>query len=413
MSSFLLFVVSGTYLGSIFYNTFYTKELSRYPEPIANTLRRALHATIIRPDPELAQKLYRKALAQAAEMRLDPLSDEVLGIKIRVAAWLEQIDNHSAAAKTLELVRDECQKWIQVMEQAVKDGKIDNEGRYVAEPKSVSDTPQKEISKEGGQNKAVENTEDQPLAESMWHKRQRLLHKAISTSVKLGELYADEHILDGEKAHDRLVWAVEQSLKEFQRRMVEGTKPGEDHWMTPAELGGSIESLARDYERKSQYQYVIPLYFHALRLCEIPCHRAVIMNNLSAAFAQRPVYSPGPAAAATPPPPAGADALQELFKDAAPRSRQECLEAAENWARNAYQHGRDVSGDDRTPECDAACAVALCNWGDVAAMLGKTAVARKRYKECVEMSASMDFGEGAKRAKEGLARLTSTPDERI
>lgn len=124
MFSLIFAVVSGTWLTSKFYKTFYGQEFSRYPEPIANSLRRALHATIIRSDPELAQRMYKKALEQAAAMHLDPLSDDVLGIKIRISAWLEQINNHAGAAKALEVVKSDCVKWIEVMEQAVKDGRL-------------------------------------------------------------------------------------------------------------------------------------------------------------------------------------------------------------------------------------------------------------------------------------------------
>lgn len=372
-----------------------------YPEPIANSLRRAIHATIIRPNPEVAQKYYRKALEQCSEMGLDPFSDEVLGIRIRIAAWLEQISHYGPATLTLEALVTDCLKWISVMEQAVKDGKVSKQGHYIAEQKAAAcgqdEAGDAEPTPAGG--KAMP-----PPPETLWHKRERLLAKAVSSSVKLGELYADEHVLDPEKSHEHLIWAVETSLKEFQRRRVAGTKPGEEHWLTPAELGGSIESLARGYARKAEYQFVIPLYFHALRLCEDPCHRVVIMNNLSAAFAQHPLYSPAHVSGEEP----DADMVRELLTESMPRTRQECLEAAQNWASNAYTHAQEFKGAQRTPECDEACAVALCNWGDVAAMLGKPAVARKKFQQSLEMSSQLGFAEGVKKAEAGLAGLTST-----
>ncbi|KAH8129655.1 hypothetical protein ACSS6W_006473 [Trichoderma asperelloides] len=378
-------------------NTFYNSQFSRYPEPVANTLRRAIYYTNYKPDPELALRYYKKAMEQCTEIGLDPFSDEVLGIRIQVAFWLEKINSHKAAIDVLESVLGDCRKWVDVMEQSVKDGKVNDQGRYVGEAQqqvAAANTTSDDKPKE----EADEAAPAEPI-ETLWRKRERLLLKAISTSVKLGELYADEHVLNPDQSHTHLVWAVETSLKEFRRRRTEGPKPGEEKWLSPEELGGSMESLGRDYERRSQFQLAIPLFFQALRLCESPCHRAVIMNNLAASFAQQPLYAAG-----TMEPSEG---LKELFNDSMPKTRKEFLEAGLNWAQNAYVHAKDVKGDDRTPECDEACAVALCNWGDVAAMLGKTELAKKKYNACIEMSNKMDFPEGVKQAQEGLSKLTT------
>ncbi|KYK60273.1 TPR Domain containing protein [Drechmeria coniospora] len=387
--------------------TFYNAQFSRYPEPIANTLRRAIYYTNIKPEPELALKYYKKAMEQCAELGLDPFSDEVLGIRVQVSFWLQKINSHKSAIDVLESVLKDLKKWVEVMEQSVKDGKVDAKGYYVtdappsppnsrgggaggAEAEAKTEATMKVAAKSEVQDSEVQ-------AETLWRKRQRLLAKAIGTGVKLGELYADEHILDGDKSHAHLVWAVETSLKEFKRRSTDGIKPGEEAWLTPEELGSSMESLGRDYERRSQFQLAIPLFFQALRLCQSPCHRAVIMNNLAAAFAQHPIYSPTQAD--------GSDTLKEVFDSAMPTTRKDCLDAAATWASNAFMHAQDVKGEERTPECDEACAVALCNWGDAAAMLGKTELARKKYKECIEMSRKMEFPDGVRQAQAGLARL--------
>ncbi|KAK5987241.1 hypothetical protein PT974_11365 [Cladobotryum mycophilum] len=366
-------------------NTFYNSEFSKYPEPVANTLRRAIYYTNIKPEPELALRFYKKAMEQCTEIGLDPFSDEMLGIRIQVSFWLQKINSYKAAIDVLESVLDDCRKWVDVMEQSVQDGKVDDKGRYVNEAQPVA-SPSKE-----GEKDAPEPVE------TLWRKRQRLLAKAIGTSVKLGELYADEHVLNPERAHGHLVWAVETSLKEFGRRKTDGLKPGEADWLTSEELGGAMESLGRDYERRSQFQLAIPLFFQALKLCESPCHRAVIMNNLAASFAQHPIYAPGTKEVS--------EDLKGILDTPIPTTRQDCLEAGLNWAKNAYTHANDVKGDERTPECDEACAVALSNWGDIAAMLGKTDLARKKYMECVELSTKLEFPDGVTQAREGLAKL--------
>jgi hypothetical protein len=344
-------------------------------------------------------------MVEARQLQMDPFSDEVLGIRIMVAFWLEKNDHFPQSAEVLEIVRRDCLGWVEAMEQRVKDGKVGGDGYLKPEARELPPPPPPSTDapkEEDGQKAVAEKWEPKAKDETEWRRRERLLSKAVSTSVKLGELYADPHVLDPDKSHHHLVWSVETTLKEFRRRREEGPKPGEDKWLTPTQVGATMESLGRDYERKSQFHLAIPLFFQGLRNCESPCHRAVIMNNLSACFAQHPIYSPADGGSAGP----ETQSLKDLFGSSMPNTRRDCLEAAANWARNAYVHAKDVQGDDRTPECDEACAVALCNWGDVAALQGKKELARKKYNQCIELSNKLEFARGVKQAQEGLKRLS-------
>lgn len=381
---------------------FYNPEFSKFPEPVANTLRRAIYHTNIKPDPELALKYYKKAMQQCAELGLDPFSDEVLGIRIQVSFWLQKIGSHRAAVDVLESILTDCKKWVSIMDLSVKEGKVTADGRYAADEQAkltkeaAVDPNNKQTAEKSTTATKQDGPEQEP--ENLWRKRQRLLAKAVGTSVKLGELYSSDHVLEAEKSEPHLVWAVETALSEFKRRKTDGIKPGEQDWLSAEELGGSMESLGRDYERRSQFHLAIPLFFQALRLCKDPCHRVVIMNNLAASFAQYPAGGDSSAARLS-------ESLQHLTDSAMPQTRKDCLEAGENWAKNALAHSKDVKGDERTPECDAGCAVALCNWADVAAMMGKRAVAKTKYLECIEMSSKIGFSQGIEQAREGLARL--------
>ncbi|TWU79123.1 hypothetical protein ED733_008782 [Metarhizium rileyi] len=386
--------------------SFYNSEFSRYPEPVANTLRRAIYYTNYKPDPEMALKYYKKAMQQVKEVGLDPFSDEVLGIRIQVSFWLQKINSYKGSIDVLESVLQDCKNWVDVMEQSVADGKVNEAGRYMYQPTETQPATSKTITPAPPAANVTETGKGgngpEPEIETLWRKRQRLLAKAIGTAVKLGEMYAEEHVLEPDKSHDHLIWAVETSLKEFKRRKAEGIKPGEHEWLSPAELGGMMESLGRDYERRSQFQLAVPLFFQALKLCESPCHRAVIMNNLAACFAQHPIFPPSTADLSR--------AIQQTSDQAVlPQTHKECLEAGLNWARNAYEHGKDVQGDDRTAECDEACAVALCNWADVAAMLGQRELARQKYGQCMQKSEAMGFAQGLRQAREGLAKMTTNP----
>ncbi|KAG6004588.1 hypothetical protein E4U21_000922 [Claviceps maximensis] len=422
----LLVVISAIAIRSYILQ-FYNSEIGRYPEPVANSLRRALYYSNYKPDPEMALKYYKLAMEQVVEVGLDPFSDEVLGIRIQVSSWLEKINSYKASIDVLESVLQDCKKWVAAMEQSVSEGKVTETGRYKSEEvaaaaaaaKMKNTHPGIDAAKPTQGPQAGSETEVQVEFETLWRKRERLLAKAIGTAVKLGELYADEHVREADKSHEHLLWALERSLKELQRRTAEGAKPGEQAWLSATELGSIMESLGRDYERRSQFRLAVPLFFQALKVCESPCHRAVIMNNLAACFAQQEQQPQQP----QPPVSLNAKAPNELperIRAAVPdqtavmppQTRTECLEAALNWAENAHHHGQDVKGEARTAECDEACAVALCNWADVAAMLGRTELSRQKYRQCIEMSDKLGFRQGVEQARSGLAKLKAEPKSR-
>lgn len=191
-------------------------------------MRRALYYSNYNPDPQRALKYYKQALDLCKELGLDPFSDDVMGIRIQLAAWLEQIENYEVSAKVLEALLDDCKRWVAVMEKSVKDGTA---------PKLASPPAKTPGETEGDQQAAT----DAPPPETLWGKRTRVLGKAVGISVKLGELYSNEHVMQQDLAHDRLIWSVETALKEARRRSVEGLKEGEGDWMSPESIGGALE----------------------------------------------------------------------------------------------------------------------------------------------------------------------------
>ena len=205
----------------VYYNYFYSRQFTRYPEPVAQALRKALYFSNYDPDPQRALKYYKQALELCDQEGLDHFSDDVMGIKIQVAAWLEKIESYQNAISVLENLLGDCKRWVEVMEKSAAEGTLPK-----LDPASAP--------KEG------EPVSEEPR-ETMWGKRTRILGKAIGVSVKLANLYSDEHVLERELAHERLVWAVETTLREMQRRAKDGLKEGEGEWMSPEEIGGSME----------------------------------------------------------------------------------------------------------------------------------------------------------------------------
>ncbi|KAJ9156350.1 TPR domain-containing protein [Pleurostoma richardsiae] len=386
----LLALMAGVvaYVVRLYFTYFYAEQFTRYPTPIAKSLRRAIYYSNYRPDPKLALKYWRLALEQCDQHHLDPFSDDVTGIKIQLAAWLEKIGNYDGAIKVLETLLSDCKRWVELMETSVKEGKVaQNEATLLPPSNLLPDT------REGKAN---------TKPETLWGKRTRLLGKCVGISVKLGELYADEHVLKEEKAHERLTWAVETALGEFRRRTVEGLKEGEGQWMNAEAIGGALESLGHSYERKGQFHLALPLFFQALRLCQDQCHMAVLMNNLAISFAQHPLHAPYETLEGILP---ATEKEGESSPTPKQQTREELLESAKRWAKNAYQHAKEPTGDKRTPECDEACAVALINLGDIAVLTGSADEARRRYEKGLNLSKKLGFPEGLKQAEAGLRQL--------
>lgn len=392
------------YVVYIYFDYFYSRQFTRYPPTVAKWLRRALYFSRYSPDPKRALQNYKLALEECDRLRLDPFSDDVLGIRIQLASWLESVQNYDGAIKVLELLLEDCKKWVSLMEKTVKEAgpellKAGDDAALTARlPRPLVNGWL------GTKREATPANEENPVEdmETIWGRRSRIMRKSIGISMKLGELYSDEHVLKADLAHERLEWAVETALTEFRRRSTEGVKKNEGEWMTPKEMGASLESLGQSYESKQQFHLALPLFFQALRLCDEPCHSAVIMNNLAATFAQHPVAPPyetliGPVIPKLP------SGELPVYEDA----RKAYLETAQRWAVNANQHAGDVKGDARTPECDSACAVSLCNLGDIAILLGKPDEARKRFTMARAMSEKLGYAPGVKQADAGLGKLSA------
>jgi hypothetical protein len=188
------------------------EQLHRFPKKVAKSLRRAIYYSDFNKRPEFALKYYKQALEQCDELGLDFFSDQVVGIKLRMAKWLVEIHSMKSAIRVLEELLGEMKRWQTVMESAVR-----------------TDQPQ-----QPGLN-------GEEVRRQLWVKRNKILGKATAISVKLGELYADDHVLQPDKAHRHLVWAVETTLQEIRRRAVDGLKEGEGPWMSREEVGATLE----------------------------------------------------------------------------------------------------------------------------------------------------------------------------
>lgn len=212
------------YIVYLYFTYFYAEYFTRYPKPVAKSLRRALYYSNNNPDHNLALKYYKMAIEQCNEHGLDPFSDKVMGIKIQLAAWLEKIEHHDLSIQVLEMLSKENKKWVDIAEST---------------PEKLPFAPRLGSLQESGDAKKEVTKQD--FDSWVRASRTRILLKTIQINVKLGELYSDEHVLQLENAHERLTWGVETALREFRRRQEQGVKDGEGTWMSPEEVGGALE----------------------------------------------------------------------------------------------------------------------------------------------------------------------------
>ena len=159
-------------------------------------MRRAIYYTNYSLDPKNALKYYKEALRVADEIGFDPFSDEMIGVKIQVAALFEKIEQYDKAIGVLEIIKSDNLKWME----------------------ALGDKPGNEA------------------------KRTRVLKKTVQVSVKLGDLYACPYILETEKAEESLVWAVQTVMQEKRRVESSGVEVEQGDWLSDEEQGAALES---------------------------------------------------------------------------------------------------------------------------------------------------------------------------
>lgn len=351
--------VASLVYANILYQNYIVAAFHNYPEPVAKKLRRALYYTNTDLQPHEALRYYKQALQVAEELGMDPFSDEIMGVKIQVAALCERCMQIPKAIEVLEVLRRHSLEW---------------------------------IAKVGGQ-------------EEHRQQRTRVLGKTVGISVKLGELYAHPAVYDREQAEQNLTWAVETTLKERQRRqVVQATVESDGPWISDEESAATLEALAHSYEEKDQHYLSTPLFLQALNMQgKTDCHTVILMNNLASSLAQQ---SPR-AAAAVQQKVASAIIQEAAASSTLPTSREGMIENARTWAEKALAVAAGLSPPERNEECDMGCAVATHNLGEFAEMLGDTSKAEEKYREAISLSRAIGFADGVENSSARLRKLSN------
>ncbi|PWW78693.1 hypothetical protein C7212DRAFT_166167, partial [Tuber magnatum] len=225
------------------YLTYLANTTHAYPEPVAKELRKALYYSLpTSSSPRDAVKHFRLALEKCRDLGMDPLSDEVTGVKIELAGVLL---HHGLVEKGVEVL-------------------------------------------EGVLDEVVAAAEAEKVDEGF---RRKLLRRGVGIAARVGEVYIGKGRYA--EAEEALGWAVETAVREARKLPIEKT-PGQDlepykDWLSSSEMSSLLENLASVYESTNRFLLATPLYLHALEyMPPNNCHSVVLMNNLSATLSQQP-----------------------------------------------------------------------------------------------------------------------------
>ncbi|KAK6355728.1 hypothetical protein TWF718_000120 [Orbilia javanica] len=224
------------------YNTL-IKPLHNYPEDVAKFIRRAIFYEN-KMDIKECMKNYQRAITAAEMLKMDPLSDEVTGLKIMYAGVAEKCHAFDKGVEWLERLRFEMLT-------------------------------------------LIEERKDE-LGVVGWLK---VMKRVIGISVKIGDLQVlDKDDANAEKTYE---WSVKEAIKVMgvQSRL----KEDEERPWTALEIAAIFENMASFYERTNMFDYATTLYLQAANLFHPPsCHSVILLNNVGACNMQRRLPSGEP-----------------------------------------------------------------------------------------------------------------------
>jgi tetratricopeptide (TPR) repeat protein len=346
--------------------------MHNFPEAVAKELRKAIYYDKgYGRDPKKAFQYYKEAIMVATDLGMNPYSEEFIGMRIRMAEFLEEHRQIEAAITVLERERGFAYEWLEKVRERLGEG--------------------------------VE------IPDRQWA---RMVGLAVKLGVKLGKLYSDEDIEDPETAQAAFILAVETLLKERIRREQQGVKEEAREFLNEEEVGAALEELGHSYLDTRQPEFALPLFLQALSLSPSKsCHTAMLstyrishadveeltrapVNQVSAAVSQQ---NPAIAAQLSQTPKGKSRAKLPTAADLQQQAKQ--------WAEKALAMAQSIPAPERTEECDVACAVTTHNLAELAHVAGDDVTAKRLFQEAKTLSKAIGFEDGIKEAEIALKRF--------
>lgn len=375
-------------------------QYTKFPPKVADALRQAIYYTDIDLNAPKALAAYKNALHLAIEEGMHPFSDEVLGLKIQVAAMLEKAGLVKQAAEVLERTKSEALSWVEEghrSESSTVTKTTLPEAQSSSQPKVSPDNLQTN-------EQALQDAEKElkVMQEFEARQRDRALKKVIGMEMKLAELYSSDYIQDDKKAETAQVAAVELCLKEMHRRQKLGLPVGassdegsDSSWMNLSEIATALTDLATSYTVKERHELAMPLYLRALDIIRAEegdkpsCKQVVLLNSVASSMAgqAQPTSS----------------RVQQMKQQGI--SQDPTVEAARQWAQKAIDVAAHIKPPLRDEECDLSCVAATYNLGELAELQQKPETAIARYTEARSLAKGLGYQEGVSLADDALKRL--------
>ncbi|KAL4972743.1 hypothetical protein BDW66DRAFT_143583 [Aspergillus desertorum] len=353
----------------------------KFPPEVVKPLRQAVYYTDVVLQPQTAMKYYKEALKAAAQVGLHPFSDEVLGIKLQVADMLERSGNVTPAIKVLENTKKEILQYVEL-------------GRKkAAEQKKAQDEHMKEFEKESKQRHAQTDIKfkiDNPdfidtyeqikaLDEYDQQQQDKAMKKAVGISLKLGQLYASDHIQDFKKSEAAHESAIELSMNELKYRQSAGlplSNPNPDienestPWLTRRDAAMALTNLAQTYGEMDKHDLALPVFLRALELLredEGPKPTAFQFYLLGIIASTLNVQS-----------------LKPLRADDPEAARNHLVGHASEWAMTANKMMDKIPESEKDESYLLGCISLKNTLGQLAERQGKLEEAEKYYREAVD-----------------------------
>ncbi|KAF3090025.1 hypothetical protein TWF102_009495 [Orbilia oligospora] len=327
------------------------KPLHNYPEDVAKFIRRAIFYES-KMDIKECMKNYQRAITASEMLSMDPLSDEVTGLKIMYAGIAEKCHAFDKGVEWLERLRFEM---LTLMEERREE-----------------------------------------LGTIGWLK---VMKRVIGISVKIGDLQVlDKDDANAEKTYE---WSVKEAMRvmSIQSRLNEDEErpwtvleiaaifeselhhPGRSDSKRD-ETSNSVIDMASFYERTNKFDYATTLYIQAANLFRPPsCHSVILLNNV------------------------GACNMQRRLPSGEPMDRETQLESAKKWMEKALDVASNIKPPARTEECDQGCVVALHNIGEVEEQLGKMDEAMLKFQEAQSLAFAIGFADAYQNAGVAQERI--------
>lgn len=227
-------ITSISVLGLLVYDelTRVSPQFAAYPEPVEAHLRQALRHVYVKPDPDVAQAYFTRALKAADDCGMDPFSQPVIGIRTRLAEMLEKFGRAKAAIEVLGGTVKMCEDRIADIDRGVS-------------------------------NLDPELTASQ---------RRGIFTVVLRSKVKMANIFESEYMQDPNQAKEILSEAVGQLVKETKDPQTKGFSEENSAGLPLEEIASMLSQMGDLYATTGEEANAVQVYMLTLQPLRAACN---------------------------------------------------------------------------------------------------------------------------------------------